>query len=126
MRRTIGKQKGASFLGVLALAAIVVFLATAALKLAPHYMQYATIKSIMNDVRKDAELEGGGNPSEILSKIDNRLNINDVRAVTKKDFKFKREKGGNVLSVAYEVREHLAGNLDALMNFSYDVKIKQE
>jgi len=125
MRQPNLRQSGASLIGILAVLAIVVFLGTAVLKLAPHYMQFATIKSVMNDARKDVESNGGGT-NELLSGIDNRLYVNGVNVVTRKDFKLKREKGGNVLSVAYEVREHLAGNLDAVMTFSHQVKINQE
>ena len=88
-------------------------------------MQFATIKSVMDDVRKDVELNGGG-VKEVLSGIDNRLYVNGIDVVTRKDFKLKREKSGNVVSVTYEVREHLAGNLDAVMTFSHQVTIAQE
>jgi hypothetical protein len=125
MQQSNLRQRGASLIGILAVLAIAVFLGTAVLKLAPHYMQFATIKSVMNDARKDVELNGGGT-NALLSGIDNRLYVNGVNVVTRKDFKLKREKGGNVLSVAYEVREHLAGNLDAVMTFSHQVKINQE
>jgi hypothetical protein len=85
-------------------------------------MEFSTIKSIMGDAANDPSLAGKGR-REVLSSIEKKLYINDIKAVNTADFDFKQGKRGDDLSVAYEVRTPLVGNLDAVMRFNHQVTI---
>jgi hypothetical protein len=125
MRTNTSKQRGAGLLAILFGIAFLAVIASVTLKLAPHYMQFLTVKSVMNSVLEDpdvANLDRRG----LLDQVDSRLYINDVRTVTRKDFQFARLKRADELSVDYEVREHLFGNLDALLSFSHKIQIDRK
>ena len=123
MRTALSRQRGISFIGVILLLAAVGFVVMTVVKLGPSYMTFLTVRSVMEDVREDpsafADRQGRG----IINSLMRRLNINEVRSLNKKDFKMKREADGMKLSVDYEVREHLIGNVDVILVFKHDVMI---
>ena len=116
------RQGGASLSGWLIGLIILVFLLSVAIKFVPHYLDFNAIKWAMDELKTDPGSHGGGK-RETLARIGNKLRINDVEAVTERDFMFKRATGGYELSVEYEAREHLFGNLDAVLTFSHQVEI---
>ncbi len=79
---------------------------TIAFKLGPHYMDYLTIRSVMKDVSADSALATSGKMG-ISDSLQNRLDINSIRGVGVKAFKFTRTEGGYLVSVEYQVQEHL-------------------
>jgi hypothetical protein len=103
-------------LGVAALG----FLAMVGVKLVPPYLEFSTVKSIMGEAASDPSLAGKGR-REVLSSIEKKLYINDINVVSAADFEYKQGKRGDDLSVAYEVRRPLVGNLDAVMRFQHQV-----
>jgi hypothetical protein len=118
-------QRGATMSGILFALAILALLAMVAIKLAPHYMNFMTVRSVMNELQEDPQSAGRGRRA-VLEVVDKRLYINDVRTVSAKDFDFSREGGANELSVQYEVREHLFGNIDAVLTFNHKVQLESK
>jgi hypothetical protein len=125
MAGSMRRQRGITAWGVMFVVAIVVFVAIVGTKLAPHYFEYLTVKSVMEAVRKDAEVISGGRVS-VLRSVESRLYINEVDDVSSKEFTFKREDDGFLLGVEYEVREHLFANIDAVLTFAHQVTLVPE
>ena len=124
MQARIRTQVGASFWGILFGLALAALLGTAVIKLAPHYMTYLTVKSVMNDVAEDPDSADRGRRG-VLDLVDKRLYINGVASLPKGAFSVTPQKRGKELGVDYEVREHLFGNLDAVLTFAHTVQIKE-
>jgi hypothetical protein len=61
--------------------------------------------------------------SEVRQLIDRRLYINEVRRLTAKDIKVKKADGKLRVEIVYEVREHIAANVDAIMSFEDIVEV---
>jgi hypothetical protein len=116
-------QTGASLSGILLGLVLAALLGTVAIKLAPHYMTFLTVKSVMNDIEEDPETAGLGRKA-VLDLVNKRLYINGVSSVSTDVFTFTPQQRGKELGVQYEVREHLFGNLDALLTFAHKVRIK--
>ncbi len=115
-------QQGLTFISILLIIGIAGVFLTVAFKLGPHYMQFMTIRAIMEEVKEDPESKDLSKVL-LLDRIDRRLYINDIRSITKKDFKFERVSEGRRISIEYEVVQPLFGNLSALMKFSHAVVI---
>jgi hypothetical protein len=111
-----------SLSGMLFTLAILAFVITIAIKLVPSYVEFSTVKSVMETVKDQPEITGKGQRG-VLGSIGNKLYINGIEDVTQKDFSYKKVPSGYELSVAYEVRKPLFGNLDAVMSFSHQVTI---
>ena len=122
MRKLAAKQRGLTFISLLLLLMIGGFFVLLALRLGPIYLENFTIRSVLQGLTKEPGL-GQRSPQEIRSMLDNRLYINDVRRLKPQDFKFSRE--GEVLKIviSYEVREHIAANVDALVSFTEQVEL---
>ena len=119
------KQIGATFITWLMLAGILGFLAVAGLKLIPVYMEYGTVVSVMEDVVKDQEqTPGRKSPKVIWKSIDKRLSINNVNYVKKENFKYERGNLADTMTIKYEVRKPLFGNLDAVAKFEKSMDVK--
>jgi hypothetical protein len=122
MYRSVHSQRGASLSGTIFGLVIFAFLASAAIKVVPAYLEFSTVKSIMDGsaaaTRKSSR--------EVLSDIGRKLEINNIDVISPKDFQLKRGKGGEVLAVAYEVREHLFGNVDVVTSFRHQVMLRRQ
>lgn len=118
------RQQGMGMLGFITIIALVAFFVTLILKLGPAYMNYWTIRTIMNEVAAQTEmLEGGARG--IAGSIDRRLNVNSVYGRSSKDFVIKKiENNLYNVTVDYEDRKHLFYNIDAVLTFSHQVEVK--
>ena len=115
------RQRGASMSGILIALVIGGILVSVGLQLLPHYLEFMTIRSTMDETAEDPA-SMGLRRGEILKRIDKKLYVNDVDAVSKKDFTFTAVPGGTELTVEYEVRQPLFGNLDAMITFTHSAK----
>lgn len=124
MRKMSAGQQGIGMTGVLFGIAVAVFVLTVLFKLGPAYMNYWSLRSIMNSVAESPQPIAGGKP-EIMRAFETRMMVNDIRNVDAKSFTVKRA-GENALDVSldYERREHLFFNVDVVLTFHHAVVVK--
>lgn len=115
--RVIRWQKGASAIAILIGVAILISVVTLLLRLGPHYIDWQTMKSIIEEL--PAQQMNTMSPDDIREALRKRFKINSLR-----DFDLKKiitvdrsKKAGTTLIVEYEQREHLIGNVDAVLTF---------
>ena len=118
------KQQGITFIGLLALAAMVGVLGFAGLKLVPAYLEHMKILRILNDVKADLDGQAPTPPS-IRSAIDKRLNIEMVYGVKLQQFKIDKSEGGFTVAVRYDKAEPFIANVSLLVSFDNEVEIRQ-
>jgi len=97
------------------------------LRIIPVYLNYNTVKSVMDKLAVDPEVKGIG--AKKLSKLfRKRLKINNLYDLSKnKDaFKFKKIEKGYHLTAKYEERGPIWGNLNFVANFEYEVDISTQ
>ena len=111
-------SQGFGVISSLVLIALIAGVATAAFKLGPHYLQFWTVRSVMEDISRDPATAAMG-PQGVIQSLEKKLYINDVRSVSRDSFTLEKAAVGRELSVHYEVREHLFGNLDAVLVFKH-------
>ncbi|MFN3715025.1 MAG: DUF4845 domain-containing protein [Alcanivoracaceae bacterium] len=108
-------------LGWMVIGVVVVVFASAAIKTIPAYIEFNTIKGAVNSVLQDSKV-GLKSENEIRSDIDKRFVINNVKAISAQNLGVLIEGGRVTVTVDYEVRENLFGNLDLAMTFSEDFR----
>jgi hypothetical protein len=119
-------QQGMGFLGMVVIIALAAFFVTIALKVGPLYLNYWTVRSIMEETAKQPDSLAGG-ARGILASIDKRLNINSVENVSSKDFSVQKiQEGTYSLTLDYESRVHLFFNIDAVAVFGHQVEVRLE
>ncbi|MBK1723780.1 DUF4845 domain-containing protein [Thiocystis violacea] len=117
------RQRGMGMLGVIVLIALAAFFATIILKVGPLYLDFWTLRTIMEEVKANPQqIEGGARG--ITSAIDRRLNINSVYGRKGSDFIVKKVDGNTYrVTLDYEDRVHLFFNVDAVASFSHQVEM---
>lgn len=116
-------QRGMGMLGFIVVIALVAFFATIILKLGPKYLDFWTLRTILEEVKNNPQqIEGGGRG--IIRAIDRRLNINSVYGHSGSDFKVKKlDSGLYLVTLDYEDRVHLFFNVDAVTSFHDEVEM---
>ena len=127
MRRLSG-QKGLSFWGFLFVCAFIGFIALAVIRLFPLYMESFKVSTAIEAM---ATMTGVATKSgrEIQTPLLRRFEIDDVDRFTEHNIKDHlaikpNEDGkGRTLTMAYEARGPLVGNLDAVLKFDKSILI---
>jgi hypothetical protein len=118
------QQGGMGMLSILVIVGLIVFFVTLLFRLGPAYMNFWTVKSIMDGVGSHLESVDGG-VREISNRIGTQLSINNVDQVTVKDFRIKRTGDGLYeVKLDYEQRENLFHNVDVVLTFAHQVEVK--
>ena len=102
VRKKSSKQQcGLNVIGMLLLIVVLGFMALIAIKVIPMYVQYFTIKSSIESIRKEPPLAQMG-LTEIQIAIQKRFDVGYVDKITAKDLKLRNERSGRVLDLVYE------------------------
>ena len=100
-RKSGGRQRGLTVIGMLLLIVVLGFMALIAMKVIPMYIQYFTIKSTIENIRKEPQLAQMG-LAEIQTALQKRFDIGFVDKITAKDIKLRNDRNGRVLDLVYE------------------------
>ena len=110
-------------IGVILVLVVIAFFATIVIKLSPVYIEHYKVDSVLNTLKSEPMLMNATDAS-IRSGLAKRFDVNDVEHVSADDVVIDRTKGKvSGLSVDYEVRVPLIGNVDAVAKFSEEVKV---
>ena len=115
-------SRGFSLIGALFWVLLIGGVVTLGLKLGPYYLQFWTVRSVMDDTARNPEVAAMGRQA-IIQTLEKKLYINDVRSVKNENFSFEKTDTGRVLGVHYEVRDHLVANLDVVLTFDHQTLI---
>ena len=118
------KQLGLTMISWMAIIALVAVQGIMGLRIAPVYLNYNSVRSVMNDLPEDAEVKGMS-----VKMLDDlfrkRLKINNLYdlARDKEAFKFSKIQGGYTLTAHYIEKGPIMGNLEFMATFDYKVDI---
>lgn len=112
------RQQGMTLLSFIIVLAVVGFAAFIGMKLFPMYQEYFAVRTAMKELAADPAA-GGKSPAEIRDQFFRKLYINYSENVKPENVKLERAPaGGWNMSVDYEVRRPLVGNLDVVGKFA--------
>lgn len=118
------RQRGLSFLGLIALAGILGFAAVIGLKLFPIYMDSWKIDGVMEAVISDPAVNTQSR-KEITDALMKRLDIDAVDAVNYTNYKesltITKRKNQTTIDIYYKVTTPLIGNLSLVAEFDKSV-----
>lgn len=110
------KQRGMSFISILVIVAVVGFFIMIGLKTFPSYVSHYSIKKVLLQLEQDRDI-AKKSPAEIRKLLKRRFRINNVYDFNPKNIRFTKTKEGLEVRIAYEVREHILGNVDIILTF---------
>lgn len=108
-------QTGVTLIGMLMVSVIVVFVALIGFKLLPSYIEYFTIKRVIQDIQGEVR---GGTARDMQKAFNRRATIDNISSVKAEDLDLeKRPDGGFDVRALYTVRVPLFGNVNACIDF---------
>ncbi len=118
------KQKGATFLTWVAGAGLVIFAFITGVKIAPLYMEFYAVRSLVDRVAQESSSKSS--LQQIRRKVDDYMNVNSLNSLSSSDFKVEPVEGKNntkALEIYYEVRKPWVANIDFLLTFEYSKEL---
>lgn len=110
------RQAGAVAIGTICIVLVVVATLSLALKVVPHYIDYLTIQSVIEQL-PPAEVAQMPR-AQVFEALDKRFPINSLYGFKVRDIiKYERESDITKLILDYEKRENLFMNLDVVIKF---------
>jgi len=118
------KQSGLTMISWIVIIGLVAVQAVMALRIVPVYLNYTSVRTVMNELPQDSAVKGISvkKLNELFRK---RLKINNLYALAKdkEAFKFKKTQGGYTLVAHYEEKGPIMGNLEFVATFDHEVVI---
>jgi hypothetical protein len=111
------QQRGLTMFSFLFFAVVFIAIAMLAMKLVPAYIEFFSVKKILATMGQDAGLKSKTN-ADIRSDFSKRASVGYVTVVKPEDINVKRQAGVPVISVEYEFRTKLVGNISLVVDFS--------
>jgi len=110
------KQRGMTVIGVLLLLVVLGFMALVAMKVAPMYIEYYTVKSTVESIRKEPQL-AQMSATDIQNSIQKRFDIGYVERLKARDLKIRNdaESRGRVIELAYDDERELFYGLHVVL-----------
>lgn len=123
MKRLNNKQNGMSGFGFGVVLVLITVATTIGLKLLPIYIEHFSVTSSLKALGSD---EAGVEVGAIKSRLLSNFQINDVTNVGRQHIKIK-SLGHNkkVVTIDYEVRRPVMGNVDVMVHFVDTVEISK-
>ena len=111
------KQGGMTLIGFVIVLGVIGFFAYISMKLVPMYSEYYAVKQALKGLQEEPGV-GNYDPARIQDLFFRRLYISYAENVKPENVEIERVDGGWELSVQYEVRKPLMGNLDVVGKFA--------
>jgi uncharacterized protein YxjI len=118
--RSHSKQSGVSLWGLLLILIVFGFFAMCAIRMAPPYFEYLSVRDIVERIVMDSETEGQ-KISSIRRSIDSIFNTNQIYGLESKEVAIYRKEGKTFIDASYEVRVPLVWRIDGVLKF-HDLK----
>ncbi len=121
--RSFQRQRGLSFIGVMLIMSVAIFIGMFAFKVGPHYMQHWTVTSITKDLASQPEIlkQSKSKVYKFVNQAYAHNNLWDLKA--EDTIHLKREADvGYVVTVQYERRANLFRNVDVVTSFHNDAQ----
>jgi hypothetical protein len=105
------QQHGMTFIGLVLIIAAIVFFAVLAMKLAPPYMEFMSVK---NAIKKAASSADVSSKKDVASAFDRSAAVDNIAVVKGADLTVEN----GVISTQYQVVVPIVANVSALLDFN--------
>ena len=119
----MSKQKGLTMISWIVVIVFLLFQGVIAMNVLPVYITDSSVKKIMSDLPNDAKARETS-ASGLKTLISKRLSMNSVYTIKPDHIKVKKGRGENIVTIEYEPRGKLVGNLEYIVSFKHEARIK--
>ena len=119
----MNKQKGLTLISWLIVIAFVGFNGLMALNIAPVYINDSSVKSIMSNLETDSNVRGM-DARKLKETVLKRLKINNLYGIKKDNVTVTKGRNAYLVTIEYEPRGRLVGNLDYIVSFKHEARVQ--
>jgi hypothetical protein len=116
------KQQGLTFISWLVILTILGVFVLVGIKITPVYLEHFAVKKTLESMQREP-LIGRKTIPEIRRILFRRFDMNSIYDMTKDDIKIQRSGSSTKITVAYEERRNLFGNLSLVMTFEDSIEL---
>lgn len=116
------RQQGLTIISWIVVIAFLGFQGVLALNVIPVYINDASVKSMMSNLETDTAVRGK-DARKLGEMIIKRLKINNIYSIKKDNITIQKTKLGYHVTIDYEPRGTLVGNLDYIVTFHHEAEI---
>ena len=118
------RQRGATFIGMLVIVAILGFGLYGAIRLTPLYFEYMAIVRALEQTAKEHN-DGMTSPNELRTSLDRRWTIEDIKSIQPKEIEIKKTSGGYTMRAWYRAEAPFVANVKLVVDFDKTVSVVQ-
>ena len=115
------RQRGATFLGMVVIIAILGFALYAGIRLTPLYLEYMAIARALEQTAK--EESGDTSPQPLRNALDRRWTIETIDSIQPKDIEIKKAGSGFTMRAWYRAEAPFISNVSLVADFDKTVKV---
>ncbi len=107
-------QAGMTFISLLALLALIGFSLMVIVKVLPAYMEIFKVDAALKNLTEKHDI-GSASNKELKHFLMRKLQVDDVDSVTSNHIKIEKSKDVRMISIEYEYRVNIVGNIDIVV-----------
>ena len=94
-----------------------------AMNVIPVYITDSSVKKMMEELPNDVNARESSTQG-LKSLVAKRLSMNSVYSIKSESIKVKKGRGENIVTIEYEPRGKLIGNLEYIVSFKHEARIE--
>ncbi|NND65982.1 MAG: DUF4845 domain-containing protein [Halioglobus sp.] len=114
--RHVNRQSGISMPGILAILAVMGFLALCVIRMTPPYFEFLSVKRIVSNMAIEPETRDMSN-RQIRRRLESIFHSNQIYDLEASEVEVIRKRGVTYIDARYEIRMPLLWRIDAVMRF---------
>jgi hypothetical protein len=118
------RQRGATFLGMVTIVAILGFGLYAGIRLLPLYLEYMAIARALEQIATENN-NNPTSPQKLLIDLNRRWTVEDIHSLDPKDIEIKRSSTGFTMRAEYRAEAPFVANVSLVVDFDKSVDVKQ-
>lgn len=117
------RQRGATFIGMVVIIAILGLGLYAGVRLTPIYLEYMAVVRAMEQTSQEDGVASG--PNELRKSLGRRWVIEDIKSIDPKDIEIKRTGDGYTMRAWYRAEAPFVANVSLAVDFDKTVNVSQ-
>jgi hypothetical protein len=117
------RQRGATFLGMVTIIAILGFALYAGIRLAPLYFEYMAVVRALEQTAKEHTGESTS-LQDLRVSLDRRWTVEDIHSIDAKEIEIKKAGNGFSMRAWYRAEAPFVGNVSLVADFDKTVDVK--
>jgi len=119
---SLSKQSGMTMISMVVIIVFLLFQAVIAMNVIPVYLTDNSVNGIMEALPTDPKARDA-NKTELKTLIYKRLSMNNIYSIDTDRITIKKGRGEHIVTIEYEPRGKLIGNLEYIVSFKHEARV---